>query len=110
MPLRFSEVAWKSWEGIIKYYTENYGAQAIRNLTDNFEAKVHSIEQFPESGTPEPLASDLTPTYRFFYISTYLKVIYYVDYVEDCIKVADIWDARMSPQKLRGKLHGGRRF
>lgn len=110
MQLRFSDVAWKSWENIIKYYSKNYGEQAIRHLTDSFETKAHSIEQFPESGTPEPLASELAIAYRFFYISKYLKVIYYVDFEEDCIKVADIWDARMSPQKLRNRLHRRRRY
>ena len=54
MHLRVSDVAWESWEGIIKYYAENYGAQAIRNLTDSFEERSHSIQQFPESGALEP--------------------------------------------------------
>lgn len=110
MHLRFSDIAWKSWEKIIAFYAKNYGTQAITNLTDKFETKAHSIERFPESGTPEPLASGLKLTYRFFYISSFLKVIYYVDYEEDCIKVADIWDARMSPQKLRNRLNRRRRY
>ena len=110
MLLRISDVAWKTWESIIKYYTENYGAQAIRNLTDRFEAKANSIVQFPESGSLEPLTGGMEIQYRFFYISKYLKVIYYVDYNDDCIKVADIWDARMSPQKLQRRLHRRRRY
>ena len=110
MHLRVSDVAWESWESIIKYYAENYGAQAIRNLTDRFEERSHSIQQFPESGALEPLASGMSQIYRHFYISKYLKVIYYVDYDEDCIKVADIWDARMSPQKLQRKLRRRRRY
>ena len=52
----------------------------------------------------------MSQVYRHFYISKYLKVINYVDYDEDCIEVADIWDARMSPQKLQRKLRRRRRF
>ena len=75
MHLKFSDVAWKSWESIIKYYTENYGSQAIRNLANRFENKAHCVELYPESGMLEPLALGLTPTYRYFYISSFLKVI-----------------------------------
>ena len=105
MLLRFSNQAWESWESIVSFYADNYGSKAISDLTDRFEAKCESIRKFPESGSLEPLAYGLTPTYRFFYISKYLKVIYYIDNKEKSINVADIWDARMSPQKLRRRLN-----
>lgn len=105
MLLRFSNQAWESWESIVSFYADNYGSKAISDLTDRFEAKCENIRKFPESGSLEPLAYGLTPTYRFFYISKYLKIIYYIDNKEKSINVADIWDARMSPQKLRRRLN-----
>ena len=110
MEVRISDVASSQLVKYTSYYASHFGLQAANNLTDSFEAKMRYLTRFPEVGHPEPLAEGLMPLHRAIRIATHVNVIYFVDYADDAIKVADIWDTRLSPERLKRRLIRKRKY
>lgn len=110
MEIKISDVATNQLVNFTSYYASHFGLQAANNLADSFETKMRYIMRFPEAGHPEPLAEGLSPLYRSIRIAKHVNVLYHVDYADNAVKVADIWDTRMSPERLRRRLRRKRKY
>ena len=110
MDIKVSDIAYKQLLSFVTYYAEHFSLQAANHLADSFEDKMEYLSRFPETGHPEPLAEDLDTLFRSIRIAKHINVVYCIDYVEDCVKVCDIWDTRMSPERLKRRLTRRRRF
>jgi plasmid stabilization system protein ParE len=110
MKIKISDVAASQLVKFTSYYASHFGLQPANNLADSFEAKMKYLASYPEVGHPEPLAEGLLPLYRAVRIAKHVNVIYFVDYGDDAVKVADIWDTRMSPENLKRRLSRRRKY
>lgn len=104
MNIKVSNVATSQLVKITSYYASHFGLQAANNLADSFERKMEFLAKFPEAGHPEPLAKNMIPFYRSIQIAKHINVIYFVDYLDDSVRVSDIWDTRMNPETLKARL------
>jgi len=110
MKIKISDLAAQQLAKFTSYYASHFSLQAAINLTDSFEEKMNYLSKFPEVGHPEPLAEDLIPFYRAIRIAKHINVIYYVDYLDDSVKVSDIWDTRMNPKTLEARLSRRKKY
>lgn len=104
LQVKVSDIARQTLNDIVDYYLEHFGYQPADRLITEFEKKLHYIATYPETGFPEPLAFGMVPFYRAVHISRYLKLIYYVEDEDHAVMVADVWDTRMHPDKLKQRL------
>lgn len=110
MRIKISDVAASQLMEYVNYYASHFSLQAANHLADSFEARMLHLSKFPESGHPEPLAEGLSSLYRSIKIAKHVCVVYYVDETDDSIKVADIWDMRMHPERLKRRLRRKRNY
>ena len=64
MQIKYSAKARQHIGSTIDYYLDHFGRQAALNLAYDIDAKVKSLEKFPEIGFPEPLLKDKAILYR----------------------------------------------
>ncbi len=63
--------------------------------------EVH-LSDNPSLGFPEPLLVDRNRNYRSLLIHAHFKLVYYI--AKDAIKIADLWDTRRDPEKLKKRI------
>ena len=64
----------------------------------------HQLLEHPESYTPERLLSDKRRLYRSCHIMRRFKLVHYYAKTSDTVYITDIWDMRMSPDRLMGRI------
>ena len=94
----WSASALNHFKNIYLYYKE-LSPKAAGKIRDAITAKVTFLSKYPYSGKTiiEPI--ELT-NYRVYIVRNW-KIIYRVDYDKKKIIIADIFDARQSPDKLK---------
>lgn len=104
MEVKWYEKAQQHWDEQLAYCAETFGRQTALKSIQTVEEKIESLCRFPESGTPEPLLKDEKQLYRFVHIQKRIKLIYRYDKRQQTIYIVDVWNTRMSPQRLLERM------
>ena len=86
---------------IFNYYAEKVNVKLARRIVFQIRDNVNELSKSPFIGKREELLSDRIENYRHLIISNY-KVIYSINEQAEIIKIADIFDTRQNPTKLKG--------
>ena len=84
---------------IFEYIESEFGETVADSFQQEVIEKGERIRKYPDAGHPEPLLIGHKRNYRYVIIGKHNKMLYYVS--GETIVVADIWDMRMNPDKLK---------
>jgi plasmid stabilization system protein ParE len=85
---------------IFNYYTESVHIELAKKILFQIKSSVEKLYKNPFIGKKEELLSDRMENYRYLIVTNY-KVIYSVNEQTKMIKIADIFDTRQNPIKLK---------
>ena len=83
---------------------QEFGSKTANDFAKRIEYINSKLTKFPEIGYPEPLLKDRNKIYRAYLINHRFKLIYYYSTDTNTVHVADIWDTRREPTKLRKRV------
>ncbi len=96
----WSEFAERQLDDIFEYYSENATARVAKKLVIGLINEPLKLIHNPYSGQIEPLLQKRKECYHYLVYKSY-KIIYSVDQENGFIKVADVFDARQDPEKIK---------
>lgn len=96
----WSEFAEKQLDEILIYYTENANIRIGRKILRNILKAPEQLKINPFIGQTENLLIERKNSYRYL-IHKNFKIIYSVDRENGFIKIADIFDTRQNPDKIK---------
>ena len=104
-----AEVIWNKqaeseWRNKMLYGLEEFGQTTALRFVQRTNEIITIIRKHPKAGLREPLLCSKKHVYRYFHLVGSLKLIYYYVESSDTIRVADIWDSRREPSKLRRRI------
>ncbi|MBQ4406676.1 MAG: type II toxin-antitoxin system RelE/ParE family toxin [Bacteroidales bacterium] len=106
MKIKWSDEAQQTWDESLEYCVVNYGKHFGEKLLGILTSKTNSLASFPESGSPMAMLNTKEFSYRSITLYKDYKIIYRVDYQNDCIIIIDIVNMRMSYRKMRNLISG----
>ena len=104
MQVKWFAKAQQHWDEQLDYCAETFGKSVALEGIKTVEEKIERICKFPTAGTPEPLLKGERLTYRFVHIQKRIKLIYRYDEQQQTIYIVDVWNTRMSPQRLIDRM------
>lgn len=96
----WSDQAELQLDEIFKYYIENAGQRIAVNLVGKIIAEPNKLLKTPEISPREELLLDRESEYRYLVCKNY-KIIYSIDEKAKLIKIADVFDSRQNPVKIK---------
>ena len=96
----WSEFAETQLDEIYKYYEKEAGSKIAKKLMKGIINEPKKLIKTPFIGQEEELLKQKKIEYRYLVFKNY-KLIYSVDTENGFIKVADIFDTRQNPPKLK---------
>ena len=96
----WSEQAENELDKIFEYYAENASDLVAKNLVSEIVAEPNKLIPNPEISQIEELLLDREVKYRYLLCNNY-KLIYSIDLKENFIKIADVFDTRQNPNKIK---------
>ncbi len=96
----WSDFAEKQLDEIFEYYNEKASTKVARRLIKNLLNESKILTNNPVIGQIEELLQDRTITYRYLICKNH-KIIYSVDQENGFVKIADIFDTRQYPEKIK---------
>jgi len=96
----WSEFAENQLDEIYKYYEKEAGSKIAKKLMKGIINELKKLIKTPFIGQEEELLKQRKIEYRYLVFKNY-KLIYSVDTENGFIKVADIFDTRQNPPKLK---------
>ena len=99
------EIVWSNFainqlDEIFEYYTEKVSLNVAKKLLKKLLTEPNRIVDNPEMFQIEELLIDREETYRYLICKNY-KIIQSVDYKLKRIKIADVFDTRQNPVKIK---------
>ena len=85
---------------IFEYYSEFASILVAKNLLQKIVQEPNKLLSNPEISQREELLLDRENEYRYLVYKNY-KIIYSVDAKATCIKIADVFDSRQNPTKIK---------
>ena len=85
---------------IFEYYSENVSVRVAANLLRKIIEEPNKLLTDPEISQREELLLDRENEYRYLICKSY-KIIYSVDLKARQIKIADVFDSRQNPDKIK---------
>jgi len=85
---------------IYEYYCENASVRVAQNLLQKIISEPEKLLLIPEISQREELLLDRENEYRYLVFKNY-KLIYYIDKKAKLIKIADVFDTRQNPIKIK---------
>ena len=85
---------------IFEYYIENASYAVAVNLIQKIIAEPNRLLENPNSSQVEELLLERDIVYRYLIYKNY-KIIYSVDEKNYFIKIADVFDTRQNPKKIK---------
>ncbi|MFT3796595.1 type II toxin-antitoxin system RelE/ParE family toxin [Flavobacterium sp.] len=85
---------------IFEYYSEFASLHVAKNLIQKIIEEPNKLISNPEISQREDLLLDRENEYRYLVCKSY-KIIYSVDSKAKLIKIADVFDARQNPSKIK---------
>src|SRR5699024_11421967 len=96
----WSDFAEKQLDEIFEYYEENTSTRVAKKLIKNVLNEPKKLIKNPFIGQMEVLLKQRKITYRYLVYKSY-KIIYSVDQDNGFIKIADVFDTRQYPEKIK---------
>ena len=96
----WSDYAETQLDKIFEYYNENASHKVAKNLIQKIIAEPNRILESPNIAQIEDLLLDRENVYRYLICKNY-KIIYSVDEKKHFIQIADVFDTRQNPQKIK---------
>lgn len=96
----WSDFAEGQLDAIFEYYSENAGLNVAKRILQKIIAEPDKIITHPEISQKEEFLVDRGNDYRYLVCDNY-KIIYCIDYTQEYIKIADVFDTRQNPVKLK---------
>ncbi len=105
MPNKKASIKWTPFalgclDEIYDYITfkEKSNRPASKFVSKIFE-RINQLSDFPESGQPEPLLTDIGQDSRYLVISSY-KIIYEYHPVHEIVIITDVFHTSQNPSKV----------
>jgi plasmid stabilization system protein ParE len=96
----WSDQAELQLDKIFEYYSENVGIRVATNLLRKIIGEPNKLLVNPEITQREESLLDRENEYRYLVYKSY-KIIYSVDTKAKQIKIADVFDSRQNPIKIK---------
>lgn len=96
----WSEFAETQLDEIYEYYERKAGSRIAKRLIKGIINEPKKLIKMPDIGQEEELLKERINQYRYLVFKNY-KLIYSVDNENGLIKIADVFDTRQSPPKLK---------
>ena len=96
----WSDYAETQLDKIFEYYAENANDRVAKNLIQKIIAEPNRLLESPNSSQIEDLLLDRENLYRYLIYKNY-KIIYSVDEKKHSIQIADVFDTRQNPEKIK---------
>lgn len=96
----WSEFAESQLDYIFDYYKKKASLRVAKNLLRGIIDAPKKLILAPYIGQTEELLEDREIQYRYLVFKNY-KLIYSVDFENGFIKIADVFDTRQNPQKMK---------
>lgn len=96
----WSEFAEKQLDDIYDFYSKEVNSKIARKLIVEIINAPNKLLKSPLIGQREGLLAERTIEYRYLVFKNY-KLIYSVDSTKGYIKIADVFDTRQNPPKLK---------
>ena len=99
----WSQFAETQLDEIYEYYEKNASSRIAKKLMNGIINEPKKLINTPQIGQDEELLKQRKTEYRYLVFKNY-KLIYSVDEENGFIKIADVFDTRQNPTKIkRGK-------
>lgn len=85
---------------IFVYYAEVASVSIAKNLIQNIISEPNKLRTNPQLGQCEEWLVHRSSEYRYLVFKQF-KLIYSVDFKRKWIKIADVFDSRQNPQKMK---------
>ena len=85
---------------IFDYYKSKVSLNIANSLVESIVKKSNSLDFQTKIGQKEELLLERKQEFRYLVYKSY-KIIYSVDEQKHFIKIADVFDARQNPQKIK---------
>jgi len=89
-------------QGIFDYYKQKAGIRITRRLVEGIISETKKLSEQPLIGQIEELLSERTEEFRYLVHRNY-KIIYWINRDMNRIEIADIFDTRQNPMKMKQK-------
>ena len=96
----WSDFAETELDKIFKYYIENVSLSVAKNIVEKIILEPNKIISHPEITQIEELLIDRENDYRYL-ICDHYKIIYSVNQKQKLIMIADVFDTRQNPTKIK---------
>lgn len=96
----WSDFAELQLDEIFKYYLENASLLVAQNLIEAIILEPNKLLKNPEIAQKEDLLANRNDNYRYIICKSY-KIIFSIDNNLKMIKVADVFDTRQNPTKMK---------
>jgi len=96
----WSDFAANELDKIFEYYIENAGLKVAQDLLDAIISEPNNLINNPDIGQMEVSLLNRENDYRYLVYKSF-KIIYSLDIKNQYIKVADVFDTRQDPGKLK---------
>lgn len=96
----WSSLAESRIDEIYEYYRVNADHHVAIKLIKKLVGSTNRLSKAPKMGTIEPLLINREVEYRFLVYKNY-KIIYSVNHLETQVRIADVFDTRQNPIKIK---------
>jgi plasmid stabilization system protein ParE len=96
----WSEFAETQLDEIFDYYQKKASARIAKKLVKGIINESKKLIKTPQIGQEETLLKERKIQYRYLVFKKY-KLIYSVDTENEFIKIADVFDTRQNPPKIK---------
>lgn len=96
----WSDFAEMQLDQIFEYYIEKAGIRVAKNIIEKIILEPNKILSHPEISQVEELLLDREKEYRYLICDNY-KIIYSIDPKQKLIMIADVFDTRQNPTKIK---------
>ena len=96
----WSNFAESELDKIFEYYVEKASLKVAKNIIQNILAEPNRLIDNSEIFQTEELLIDREDSYRYIVCDNY-KIIYSIDIELKLIKIADVFDTRQNPIKIK---------
>nr|WP_294930152.1 type II toxin-antitoxin system RelE/ParE family toxin [uncultured Flavobacterium sp.] len=96
----WSNFAETELDKIFEYYIENVSLRVAKNVITKIILEPNKILSHPEITQIEELLLDRENQYRYLICDNY-KIVYSIDSKQKRIMIADVFDTRQNPSKIK---------
>lgn len=99
--LRETKIFVQEFEKALQYAFVEFGATTSQRWYEEYRKILHRLQNFPTAFTPVAELQDLCPGLRGATIMKNFKILFLPIDGDETVVIADLWDIRKHPNKLR---------